>query len=242
MIYGYVRVSTKTQNLERQIENIKTAYADAIIYKEKYTGTTVDRPEWNKLHKRVKRGDVIVFDSVSRMSRNAKDGFNLYQELFKNGVELIFIKEPHISTAVYKKALEAKLDGVGNEIADIYIEATNKVLQLLQRQQIEIAFEQAEKEVTDKRQNIKEGIRQRQIKNKEIEAGVRTGDLKQIGLRRGTKLITKKSVTGKEEIKRLSKDFDGSLNDIDCMKTTNLSRNTFYKYKRELKEELAESY
>ena len=102
--------------------------------------------------------------------------------------------------------------------------------------------EQAEKEVTDKRQNIKEGIRQRQIKNKEIEAGVRTGDLKQIGLRRGTKLTTKKSVTGKEEIKRLSKDFDGSLNDIDCMKTTNLSRNTFYKYKRELKEELAESY
>ena len=85
MIYGYVRVSTKTQNLERQIENIKTAYADAIIYKEKYTGTTVDRHEWNKLHKRVKRGDVIVFDSVSRMSRNAKDGFNLYQELFKNG-------------------------------------------------------------------------------------------------------------------------------------------------------------
>lgn len=49
-------------------------------------------------------------------------------------------------------------------------------------------------------------------------------------------LVTKKSKAAKEIIRKHSKDFNGSLNDVDVMKLTGLSRNTFYKYKRELKE------
>ena len=80
-VYGYCRVSTKTQKLQRQIDNIKQYDTSAIIFDEKYTGTKLDgREEFIKLLKKVKAGDTIVFDSVSRMSRNADDGFNTYEE------------------------------------------------------------------------------------------------------------------------------------------------------------------
>ena len=73
--YGYTRISTTKQNIERQVRNIQREYENAIIIKEAYTGTKMDRKEWNKLYNNVKADDVIVFDSVSRMSRNAEEGF-----------------------------------------------------------------------------------------------------------------------------------------------------------------------
>lgn len=79
MVYGYARVSTAKQKLQRQIDNIKSFDDSAILFTEKYTGTKIDgREELNKLLKRVKPGDTIIFDSVSRMSRNAEDGIELY--------------------------------------------------------------------------------------------------------------------------------------------------------------------
>ena len=105
-IYGYVRVSTMKQSIERQIRNIKEIYPDAVIVQDEYTGTKLDRPGWTKIYKKAQAGDVIVFDSVSRMSRDAEEGFQVYEELFRRGVELIFLKEHHIDTATYKKAIQ----------------------------------------------------------------------------------------------------------------------------------------
>ena len=71
-VYGYARISRKEQNIDRQLRNIKAAYPDAIMVQEAYTGTRFDgRVQFEKLLKSVKSGDTIVFDSVSRMSRNA---------------------------------------------------------------------------------------------------------------------------------------------------------------------------
>ena len=68
-IYGYCRISTPKQSIERQIRNILSAYPEAIIYQEVYTGKKLyERKEFEKLLSRVKKGDTIVFDSVSRMS------------------------------------------------------------------------------------------------------------------------------------------------------------------------------
>ena len=75
MTYGYCRISTKKQNIERQERNIKATYPEALIRKEVYTGTKSDRKEWSKLLKALKPADTVVFDSVSRMSRNAEEGF-----------------------------------------------------------------------------------------------------------------------------------------------------------------------
>lgn len=80
-IYGYARISTPKQSIDRQIRNIKAAYPKAVILQDEFTGTKLSRPNFDKLLRIVTKGDMIVFDSVSRMSRNATDGFMVYQEL-----------------------------------------------------------------------------------------------------------------------------------------------------------------
>lgn len=225
MVYGYCRISTPKQSIERQERNIISSFPNAVIYKEAYTGAVTARPIWNKLYKALRSGDTVVFDSVSRMSRNAAEGIELYLELLNNGIELVFLKEPYVDTATYKQALNNAVELVGNDIADIYIEATNKVLRLLAAKQLELAFVQSEKEVSDLRQRTKEGIETARIKGK------------QIGAVKGSKLNIKKEAPAKELIKKHSKTFGGTLSDSECMKLTNLSRPTYYKYKRELKEE-----
>ena len=61
-VYGYCRISTKQQSIDRQIRNIKAEYDDAVIITEVYIRTKQDRPEWNKLYKRAKAGDTIAFE------------------------------------------------------------------------------------------------------------------------------------------------------------------------------------
>lgn len=223
MIYGYCRISTNKQNIERQIRNIERDYPNAKIIKEVYTGTKINRIEFNKLLKVVKQGDTIVFDSVSRMSRNAEEGFKLYEELFNKGIELVFIKEQHISTQTYKKALNNNIE-MTNTNVDFILDGINKYLMALAKEQIILAFALAEKEVQDLHQRTKEGIETARLNGK------------QIGQRPGIKLTTKKSIKAKEDIKKYSKDFNGSLADVDVMKLLGISRNSFYKYKKELKE------
>ena len=226
-IYGYCRISTREQSIERQIRNIKGIYENAIIIDEVFTGTKVEgRTKWNNLLKKLKKGDTIIFDSVSRMSRNAEEGFQLYEKLFNQGIELIFIKEPHINTSTYKKALTGGIELTGTTV-DLILEGVNKYLLALAKEQIKLAFEQAEKEVQDLRQRTKEGIETARLKGK------------QIGLEKGTKLTTKKSIIAKEQIKKYSKDFQGTLKDTEVMKLIGVSRNSYYKYKKELITELS---
>ena len=222
--YGYCRKSQQKQNIERQIRNIKSEYPNDIIIQEAYTGTTIDRKEWNKLYKAVKAGDTIIFDSVSRMSRNAVEGFTAYEELFRRGVELVFLKEPHINTKTFKTAIETAIPMTGTNL-DFILDGVNKYLMALAKEQIIIAFQQAEKEVADLHQRTREGIETARLNGK------------QIGLKQGTKLNVKKSAPAKEAIRKYSKDFDGVLVDAEVIKLAGISRNTYYKYKRELKAE-----
>lgn len=219
--YGYARISTKQQSIERQIRNIYGYDPKTIIYQEAYTGTKISRPEWNKLLKRVKDGDTIIFDSVSRMSRNAEEGIKTYFDLFDKGINLIFLKERYIDTNTYADGIKDKIQLQGT-IEDELFKGINNYFKELAKKQIQIAFEQSQKEVDDLRQRTKEGIETARLNGK------------QIGMIKGKKLITKKSIQKKETIIEISKDFNGNLNDIKCMELTGLSRNTYYKYKREL--------
>ena len=224
-IYGYCRISRKTQNIERQERNIKTAFPTAHIVKEAYTGTKiVGRKEL----------DSIVFDSASRMSRNEAEAIELYEDLFNKDINLIFLKEPHINSEVYKKALENQIEvnlSTGNKATDEFIggiiDALNKYTIELAKEQIRIVFAQAQKEVDDLHQRTAEGLVTAKLNGKRI------------GQPKGAKLTTKKSIEAKEVIKKHSIDFNGSLADAECMKLAGISRNSFYKYKREIREEIA---
>lgn len=225
-VYGYARISRKEQNIERQIRNIKAEYPSAVIVAEAYTGTKVEgRTHFEKLLKTVKEGDTIVFDSVSRMSRNASEGFAIYEELFKKGVELVFLKEHYIDTVTYKKAWEGGVALTGEAKVDPILKGVNEVLLTLKKEQIALAFEQAQKEVSDLHQRTKEGIETARLKGK------------QIGQVAGRKLNVKKAAAAKEIIRKHSKDFLGTLSDIEVMTLAKIARNTYYKYKRELAEE-----
>lgn len=235
MIYGYCRISKKSQNIERQVRNILSIHPDAIIIKEAFTGTKFQgRKEYeNKILKKIKPGDTIVFDSVSRMSRNADEGCIEYEKLYNDGIILEFLKEHHIDTEVYRQTLQRQINltlNTGNAATDKFmtavIEALNTLTMDLAKEQIRLAFEQAEKEVTDLQTRTKEGI----------ETARRSG--KQIGQPKGATLIIKKKAPIKKEIMKKSKYFNGNLTDTDLIKVLGISRNTFYKYKRELLDDL----
>lgn len=220
--YGYARISTPKQNIDRQVRNILAAHPQAHIIKEVFTGTKFQgRKDLDKLLRTVKPGDTIIFDSVSRMSRNAEEGFLLYQGLFNQGINLVFLKEPHINTDTYKRALQGGIPATGTNV-DFILDGVNKYLLALAKEQIRLAFEQAEKEVQDLHQRTAEGIETARL------AG------KQIGQKPGTRLVTKKSVAAKEIILKHNKAFGGSLNDIETIRQAGITRKTFYKYKKEL--------
>ena len=229
MIYGYVRISTKQQNIERQIRNIKNKYPDAVIIQEIFTGTKQDRPEWNKLYNKLGSGDVIIFDEVSRMSRNAEEGFLTYETLFNNNVELIFLKEEHINTSSYKEALNGIInvnvssgDNATDNLINSIMDAINKFILNKVKADIYKAFENAQRELDYLHQRTREGLETARLNGK------------QIGQKQGNILNIKKKAPIMEQIKAKSRDFNGSYTDTDLIKVLGIARNTYYKYKREL--------
>lgn len=241
--YHYRRVSTKKQKLERQLNNAIRVYPEFLdhperVFSDKCTGTKLDRPDWNRLYKIVinhaenenyKERDCIVFDEVSRMARNAEEGFALYKELFLKGIDLEFLKETHINTESYRKAMagiiKIKVD-TGDEATDKMIntitEAVNEFMLKKVEQDIYKAFEQAEHEVQLLHQRISEGLR-------EVKANG-----KRVGLPKGTKVETQKSVKAKEIILKHNREFGGSLTDKETWTLAGICKTTYYKYKREL--------
>lgn len=232
-IYGYVRVSTVQQKTQRQIDNIKNFCSDAIILVEKQSGKDIEgRVVFRRLLDKVKPGDTIVFDEVSRMSRNAEEGFNLYLELMNNGINLIFLKERHIDTAEYQRRTQnhlqriesnnAKMDNLINGIFGLIEEFEKENL----KDNIRLAFEQAEHERIFLIKRVTEG-KEKSDKHQGRPIGSRNKN-------------TEKADKIKQIIREQSKEFDGKFTDAKIMKeyVPTVSRNTYYKYKKELMEEI----
>lgn len=222
MIYGYARISTPKQDIERQIRNILRKYPTAVIIRETYTGRTQDRPKWLKLQSQLKPGeDMIVFDSVSRMSRNAEEGYKDYERLFEYNISLKFLQEPHIDSDVYRNALQIHLPMTGTNV-DVILKAVEEYLMLLAKVQIKIAFDQSQKEVDDLRRRTKEGIETARLNGKVI------------GRPKGQHSTTEKELRAKKLMKKRARAFGGDLSDSDCMKIIGISRKTYYRYKKEI--------
>lgn len=229
-VYGYARVSTRHQSLDRQIANIRAAYPNVSeIVTEKFTGTKLDRPAWNRLYKKLTAGDVVIFDEVSRMARNAEEGFSTYRELFSRGVTMVFLKEAHINSDTYKASIEAKIPAINvggeeaeQELMDGIRDVLNRYIMRLAERQIKIAFSQAEKEVNFLHKRIAEGMEASGAGEKIAKA------------RTGNSYETKKSREMKIRIRQMSRDFDGTMTDRDVMEVLGLARNSYYKYKKQM--------
>lgn len=97
MIFGYARVSTIEQNLDRQLDALTSAGADEII-QEKITGTKADRPELNKLLDKLRKGDIVLIADLTRLSRSTKDLFSLVEQIEKKGANIKSLKESWMDT------------------------------------------------------------------------------------------------------------------------------------------------
>lgn len=229
-IYGYCRISTPKQNIERQARNILAVYPTAVIHEEIFTGTKFQgRAKLDALLARMKEGDTLVFDEVSRMSRNADEGFALYKQLYDIGVNLVFLKEPHINSDTYRQAVENKLqvdinsgDAATDELMSTIVDALNRYIMSLAQKQIQLAFQQSEKEVLNLQQRTREGIITAKLNGKRI------------GQQIGATLTTKKSIAAKAIIRKHNRTFGGSLSNEETWKQAGINRMTFFKYKNEL--------
>lgn len=92
MIFGYARVSTQEQNLDRQIDLLQNQGCDEIL-KEKMSGTIENRPELNKLLDKIRSGDTVVVESFSRLGRSTKNLIEIVDFLKSKSVDLISLKE-----------------------------------------------------------------------------------------------------------------------------------------------------
>ena len=236
-VIGIARISRKTQNLQRQINSLRAKYPNCRIIKITCSGAKVigyrefekviDEVKQNKNGKKYK----LVFESASRMSRDSEGGCALYEDLFNHDVCIEFLKEPQINTEVYKKALNNKIQvqvKTGNkatdELINKVIEALNEFTIELAKEQIKKIFDEAESELNHIHYRTSSGI------------AVAKAEGKRIGTPKGTKLITKKSKQAKEIILKHSKDFNGNLTDVELIKLTGVAPNTYYSYKKQLKE------
>lgn len=92
MIYGYARVSTKGQDkhgnsLQDQIEKLKAAGCEK-VFVDSFTGTKMDRPQFNEVMRVLQPGDVLVVTKLDRFARTAEGGANTVEKLVDNGIEV----------------------------------------------------------------------------------------------------------------------------------------------------------
>lgn len=131
MVYGYIRVSTKKQanegfSLEQQENEIKDKYDNAIIYKENYTATTIDRPILNELINNLVENDVLVVTKLDRLARNTVEGVEIVQKLFDMGVSVHVLNVGLLENTSMGKFFLTTLLAVAEMERNTIIERTQK--------------------------------------------------------------------------------------------------------------------
>lgn len=148
--FAYIRVSSREQNEDRQIHTMKEkGVKDRNIFVDKLSGKNTDRPQYQLLKSHVRKGDKVIFDSITRMSRSMDDIKDEYKWFVDNGISLEFVKEPMINYDV------DKVD-------------TNPVMRAIPEMILTILAAFAEKERLDTRERQAEGIAAAKRKGKHL--------------------------------------------------------------------------
>ncbi len=127
MIYGYARVSTRQQDLSRQLD-LLDKYNCNKIYTEKISGIRSNRPELIKLKKRVRKNDQIIIESFSRLGRSTKDLIDLVYFFEKKGVKVVSIKENFDTQTPQGKLMMTVFQAFSQFERDIIVERTKEGL------------------------------------------------------------------------------------------------------------------
>ncbi len=123
-VYGYVRVSSFGQNEERQMVALREVNVpDAYIYTDKQSGKDFERPNYKRLVKKLKKGDLLYILSIDRLGRNYEEVQNQWRILIKEiGIDICVIDMPLLDTRNGK-------DLMGTFIADLVLQILSFVAQ-----------------------------------------------------------------------------------------------------------------
>ena len=127
MIYGYARVSTADQNLDRQKDAL-SKYGVDILRCEKMSGTKKNRPELDKMLAELSEGDTVVIESLSRLGRSTKNLAELMEMFNNKNIRLVSLKETIDTTTPTGKLLYTILSSLAQFERDILVERTNEGL------------------------------------------------------------------------------------------------------------------
>ncbi len=126
-VFGYARVSTEAQNLDRQLDALEK-YGIDMIYNEKMTGTKKNRPELTKLLDRITEGDTVVVESLSRLGRSTKDLIELTETFQSKGVNLVSLKESIDTNSPTGKLLFTLMSAIAQFERDVIADRTREGL------------------------------------------------------------------------------------------------------------------
>lgn len=143
VIFGYARVSTKDQNLDRQIKELENFGCER-IYQEKQSGKNFERPVYTEMRSKMRFGDVLVVHDLSRFGRNKNEIKEEWEALIKEEIDIVVLNMPILDTRKYKE-----LEGVGQLVSDLVltllswmVDEERERIRAAQREGIEIAKEQ----------------------------------------------------------------------------------------------------
>lgn len=126
-VFGYDRVSTEAQNLDRQLDALEK-YGVDMIYNEKMSGTKKNRPELTKLLDRITEGDTVVVESLSRLGRSTKDLIELTETFQSKGVNLVSLKESIDTNSPTGKLLFTLMSAIAQFERDVIADRTREGL------------------------------------------------------------------------------------------------------------------
>lgn len=124
-VFGYARVSTLNQDLESQLQQLNEEGA-TVIFKEKFTGTTTERPELQKLLFSIQRGDQLIVTKLDRLARNTKEGIEIIEKLLEMGVDVEVLNIGKISDTTIGRFLLQTLLAVAEMERNMIIERTQE--------------------------------------------------------------------------------------------------------------------
>ena len=184
MNYGYIRVSSKDQCEDRQWLALKQFdIPRKNIYVDKVSGKNFDRPQYNRLVKRLKKGDVLIVLSIDRLGRNYKEIVREWQELTTEcQADIKVLDMPLLDTTQYKDLLGTFISDLILQVLSFVAEQERKNIRTRQSEGIAIAkankikFGRPKTKIPDNFEKI-----YLQWKNGEITA---TQAIKETGLKR----------------------------------------------------------
>lgn len=126
-IYGYARVSTRSQELDRQLDLLKEHNCNEILT-EKMTGTKANRPQLNRLKDKLRPGDTVVVESFSRLGRSTKDLIELVNYFEEHDVKLVSLKEKFDTTTPQGRLMMTVFQAFSQFERDLIVERTKEGL------------------------------------------------------------------------------------------------------------------